>query len=194
MIIDSSKNLETQLSRCDGVIEHAGALLKYEHNQIPTINPKPSELIGIYGKKKDELIYNALNSEAGKLIQETNYVNYKTQINKLSKVFLKISEYKNRYSEDINDINYINLVSLGNMVRIVIDDLNIHVMLDEAQKAELKKQNKKALDKYFDALYYYMNHENIKDPLQKEKIDKVKGKIIELGGEVPEILSPNSLT
>jgi ssDNA-binding Zn-finger/Zn-ribbon topoisomerase 1 len=47
-LIDESKNIKTRLSRCDLLIEHAQALLEYEHKGIPTVNPSPSHLLSEY--------------------------------------------------------------------------------------------------------------------------------------------------
>jgi len=47
-LIDKSKNIKTRLSRCDLLIEHAQALLEYEHKGIPTVNPSPSQLLSNY--------------------------------------------------------------------------------------------------------------------------------------------------
>lgn len=47
-LINKSKNMKTRLSRCDLLIEHAQALLEYEHKGIPTVNPSPSQLLSEY--------------------------------------------------------------------------------------------------------------------------------------------------
>ena len=47
-LIDTSKYMTTRLSRCNLLIEHAQALLEYEHKGIPTVNPSPSQLLSGY--------------------------------------------------------------------------------------------------------------------------------------------------
>ena len=47
-LIDKSKNIDTRLSRCELLIKHAKALLEYEHKEIPTLNPSPSQLLSNY--------------------------------------------------------------------------------------------------------------------------------------------------
>jgi len=184
-IIELSTKLDTQISRCDVVAEHAIELLNYEHNQISTIKPKPSELVTMMKNKKDSLIYDAMKNEATKVSGEENYGNRKSKVSKLAKLLLKISEYKNKYYEDATSDNHTNLASLEKNIKAEIDNLNIAALLDDAQKAEFKKQSKKALDKYYDVLYY-INHDSIDDSLQIEKRDHARERIIALGGDVPE--------
>lgn len=51
-----SKELDTRLSRCDLLKQHAEALLKYENKDIVTIKPPPSEFIKSYNDLRREII------------------------------------------------------------------------------------------------------------------------------------------
>ena len=57
----------------------------------------------------------------------------------------------------------------------------LNAYLDEAKKAEFKGQRKKALDRYYDALYF-LKHDEIEDALQQEHLSAIEAKINELGG------------
>ena len=51
--------------------------------------------------------------------------------------------------------------------------------IEDAKKAEFKNQRKKALDKYYEALYFLKNDE-IDDSLQQDHISMIESKIKEL--------------
>ena len=55
-LVDKSKNRDTRLSRCNLLIEHAQALLEYEHKGIPTISPSPSQLLSQYAAIRAQLV------------------------------------------------------------------------------------------------------------------------------------------
>lgn len=60
-------------------------------------------------------------------------------------------------------------------------------ILTQAFKEEVKGNNKKAIDLYFDFLYDVLYEGKImKDKNMSESIDWTKNKIIELGGKIPE--------
>jgi len=58
--------------------------------------------------------------------------------------------------------------------------------LDKAKKYEFKGNNKKALDFYYESLYF-LKTDNIDDEVQKEQINEIENKIKSLGGEVRNI-------
>ena len=61
--------------------------------------------------------------------------------------------------------------------------------LERARKAEFKKQAKKALDIYYDALYFVQhgdaNRQDVDNDVRLEEVTALEEKVSELGGEVP---------
>jgi len=177
-LIGESKKLDTQLSRCDLLLEHAEALMKYEEKGIPTIEPLPSALLREYRIKQDELILNGLECEVkDTLIKIGVTISPKTKINHLSKALLKIREYKPKAnnSELLNDLE-MKLVEL-------IHQTQLNSYLEEAKKAEFKGQRKKALENYYEALYF-LKHDEIDDALQSENISALEARIAELNKDI----------
>lgn len=177
-IVDESKNLETRLSRLALLLEHANALCKYEQRGIPVLNPPASALIEKCQGKREQIISEGLRAiveEAERKSAAATTV--QSRITPLSKALLKIREY----AEKVDDRSSLTSTEKGvmdNIHRIQLDGY-----LDQARKAEFKGQKKKALDQYYEALYF-LKHDDIDDSLQQESIAQIEAKIAELGGEV----------
>lgn len=62
-LVRESKNVKTRLSRCDLLIEHARALLEYEHRGIPTVRPCPSRLLSEYSAVRDQVVFEGVTEE-----------------------------------------------------------------------------------------------------------------------------------
>ncbi len=175
-LVRESKKLDTQLSRCDLIIEHASALMKYEQLGIPTLNPLPSALIKEFQPMHDQIIVDALTSEFENARSKAEVAPSVTiKVNLLSKVLLKVREYKPKAN------NPSILDSLERQISQLIQDTQLAGYLDSAKKAEFKGQKKKALDQYYEALYF-LKHDDIDDSLQQEHISLIESKIAELGG------------
>jgi hypothetical protein len=177
-LVKESKKLDTQLSRCDLIIEHASALVKYEQRGIPTFDPLPSTLVKECRTMHDQIIVAALATEFENVrskVEIASSVNSKVTL--LSKVLLKIREYKPKAN------NPTVLDSLEQQASQLIQEIQLAGYLDEAKKAEFKGQKKKALDQYYEALYFLKN-DQIDDSLQQEHIRFIETKIAELGGKI----------
>lgn len=174
-LIENSKKLDTQISRCDVIVTIARELLKYESNGIPTTNPQPSALIQQYNRKKDELVLGTLEAEFEALLQRLpTLVGARTQVNNLGKLLLRVQQYKAQCPL---------LAVLESRVKTKIQDVQLAAWLDTARKAEFKGQKKKALDQYYEALYF-LRHDDVDDALQVEHITAIESKIRELGGDL----------
>lgn len=173
-LVDESKNLKTRLSRCDLLIEHAQALLKYQEKGIPTITPSPSQLLAEYSAMRDQIILDSLTAEAEKMLAKAEIeATPRTSINEANKVLLRIQEGK----QELQDSS--KLDHLEKRVRRFKHETQLNAYLEAAHKAEFKGQKKKALDQYQEALYFLQTDE-IDDSLQKGKIGEIKTKISEL--------------
>ena len=57
--------------------------------------------------------------------------------------------------------------------------------LEAARKAEFKGDKKKALDRYYDAVYF-LRRDDVKDSLEEDIIGEIELKVKELGGSLEE--------
>src|SRR3990167_2404266 len=177
-LIAESKNLDVKLSRLDLLLERAQRLLAYENRDIPTFDPPPSSLLKTYRSKRDVIIKEGLETEVRNArAKESLAATVKAKVGHLSKALLKVREYKGKASTP----RMVENLEGDLQQRISIVQLN--GCLDQAKKAEFKGQQKKALDQYYEALYF-LRHDEVDDGLQKEQIGLVEAKIKELGGTI----------
>lgn len=173
-IIDESKKMETRLSRCDLLLDHAKQLLKYEIKEIDTFDPSPSELLNEYTPMRDQIVVEGVDNEINNHITKAEISStIRTKITNAEKALLSIEQGKKL----IKDLS--KLKSLEIKVKSFIHSTKLQSFLDEAQKAEFKGQIKKAIDQYKEALYFLKSDE-IDDDLQKIEISKISQKIDEL--------------
>ena len=177
-LVETSKKLDTRLSRCDVVISTAERLKELTYVGEWGLTRDPDELIAAMHKRKDRLILEATKEEVKKAWNKAEVaVTPKTKINTLSKVLLKIKEHRPSMSDPtpLNDVEQELIDS--------IHAIQLEAHLDAARKAEFKNQKKKALDEYYEALYF-LRTDHIDDSLQKDQTESVEAKIRELGGEI----------
>ncbi|MBM4274864.1 MAG: hypothetical protein FJ134_10470 [Deltaproteobacteria bacterium] len=175
-LIEKSNNLDTQLSRCNVIIIKSEELLPYEQRHINTINPKPSELISQYIKKKDDLILKSIDQDLDKIVRQIPFSdNHKPLINNLNKLLAKIDKYKPElYNKTYTDQHY-------RLTLKTIAELRFNYHLKEAERAKFKSQLKKALDHYYEALYLINTDETVSS-IFSEKINDIERNINLLGG------------
>jgi len=173
-LVAESKNMETRLSRCDLLVEHAQFLLEYEHKGIPTISPLPSELLTEYNAMRDQIVLEGVTAEVEKALAKAEIVaTSRTSINETNKALFKIREGRQELRDQAK------LDQLEARVRRFSHETQLNAYLEAARKAEFKEQKKKALDQYQEALYFLRSDE-IDDSLQAEKIGEIEAKISEL--------------
>gem|GEM_PF-6975939 len=86
-----------------------------------------------------------------------------TKINPLSKVLFKVQDYKNKTLKP-------NILDpLEQKITQEIHKIQVNSFINEAKKAEFKGNIKKALDKYYEALYF-LKTDKIDDAKQQETI------------------------
>jgi len=159
---------------CDRGIHIAENLLKYENMGIPTTTVKPSEIIKIFNAKKTTFIHDGLLEEVCQAIEKSKLASTTNgKITVLSKAILKINEFRKDLKEDQD------LDMLENKLRKEIQQTQFNSYLEQAKLAEFKSNKKKALDKYYEALYF-LQHDDIDDALQSDAINTIETKIKEL--------------
>src|SRR3990170_938630 len=171
-LAETTKKLDTLVSRCDVAIAYAEELTKYEKRGIATRDPPPSVIAQRFRLKKDQRILDAFKQECLDAQQQMLVATPKTKVKQLSKVLLHLRDYKGKMS---------NAALLGPIEQLLIagiHDTQLNGYLDGAKRAEFKKQNKKALDLYYEALYF-LKHDEIQDSLQTKHISEIEEKIKE---------------
>jgi len=174
-LVEESSNLDVQLSRYDFLMENLYGLLKYERKGIATCSPAPSVFINTYRGRKDEIIVKYLKSALETAKEKMPLASsVKTKINQLTKILLKVRDYKSKVTDAAL------LKPTEQEIVDLIHRIQLDGYLDAAKKAEFKGQRKKALDQYYEALYF-LKHDEIDDALQAEHISQIEKKIVDLG-------------
>lgn len=173
-LVDKSKKMDTRLHRCDLLLEHAQALLEYEHKGIPTVRPLPSQLLTEYTPLHDQIVLEGVTAEIEKALAKAELAaTSRTSINEANKALLKIRDGKELLHEPAK------LDQIETRVRRFSHETQLNAYVEAARKAEFKGKKKNALDQYQEALYFLRNDE-IDDSLQAEKIKEIEAKILEL--------------
>ncbi len=168
------KKIDTRLSRCNLVLEHANALLKYEEKGVPTIDPDPSKLIFGFNELHDKIIIEEMEGITNKALTKAGVATTNKQaINEATKALVKIKEWEDKLNEPGG------LEDLEGQVRTFTHEKQLNGFLEEARKAEFKGNTKKALDQYQEALYFLKTDE-VDDSLQAGAISEIEAKIKEL--------------
>lgn len=55
-LIETSPSVQTKVSRCEVIIQQCESLREYEIKGVPTIDPPPSEVLGVALQKREELL------------------------------------------------------------------------------------------------------------------------------------------
>lgn len=173
-IVSDSKKTDTRLSRCDLIIVHAKELMKFEKMGIPTTQPQPSIIVRTYEDNKLKLIKEDVTESTRLALEKARLATTATsKVSHLSKVVLKVVDYRRIYP------NESDLMTAEAKLRKVIQEIQLSSYLNDAKKAEFKGDKKKALDKYYEALYF-LQHDEIDDALQTNEIEDIEAKIKEL--------------
>jgi len=175
-IIKASRNLDTKLSRFQVAIDHLAALREYERHGIETVQPEPSEAIRNYvHRRTEEIADHAKLAHDDAVAKADLAVSSRSKVTALSKGLLKLRDLT-QYAPD--SIKGLNQDLLQRIAKTTMTDY-----LEKARKAEFKGQQKKALEQYYEALYF-LKHDEVDDSLQMEHITVLEQKIVELGGSL----------
>jgi hypothetical protein len=175
-LVENSANVDIQYSRAKLLIEQARELEKYEKLGIMIMEPTPSQFVQKYSNVIKKKVIEGLKAEYANVLSKAEVMpTVKARINVLSKMLLRIREYKGKIDSSTM------LDSLEQQIATEISKTQLNGYLEEAKKNEFKGQKKKALDKYYEALYL-LKHDDVDDSLQQDNIQFLESKIKELGG------------
>lgn len=175
-IIEQSRNLDTKLSRIQLLLDHLRALQKYEERSITTIRPAPSEAIRIYVlRRQQEVAKHAELAHDDAISKAEVGGSGKAKIACLTKGLLKL--------KDLSQYEPTNLARLTRSLQEQIAKVTMADYLGKARKAEFKGQTKKALEQYYEALYF-LKHDDVDDRIQADHIKLLEDQIMKLGGSL----------
>lgn len=175
-IIQKSKNIDTVISRYDLAMENIESLIQYENKGISVTSTPPSKNLSLLKKDREAIIIEKIKEEYRNVLSKVEVATTsKAKITQLSKFLLRVREIKVKLGASSA------LDSLETELSNLINQGQLNEYLDEAKKAEFKGNKKKALDSYYEALYFIRN-DNINDKAQRRIIDEIEGKIRELNG------------
>ncbi len=175
---DKSKKLDVRLSRYELALEHANGLLKYETAGIDTTEPPPSVLIEKVGRALRETAREGMSEIAEKALAKSGGgKTLNARLNPVNKAIIALREYSPR--SDSSDL----IDELVSKLQAVAHAAQFDDYMEKGRKAEFKSQTKKALDAYYDALYF-LRHDDIDDAEQGDQIGSLEAKIRDLGGDV----------
>lgn len=173
-LVDNGKTFDTRISRCDLIVDLAKELLKFEAMKIPSSTPPPSEIIQTYESNKRILIKEYMLDESRKALEKSKIsTTTASKVSAISKVILKINDYIKKFPDEKD------LVTMESGLRKAIQEIQLNAFVEDGKKAEFKGNKKKALDKYYEALYF-LQHDEIDDALQSDVINTIDAKIREL--------------
>ncbi|UEX79755.1 hypothetical protein [Sediminicurvatus halobius] len=177
--IRNSKKLDTTLFYYKLGLMALENLKMFEDRGISTIDPPPSQAIQEWREERAKKVLEPLNTQRILARSKSeNAITVSGKIEPFSKVLEQVTEYQIQF-EDIDELQ-----EFEHEVRKEIADTIAHAHLHEAEKAEFKGQNKKALEIYLEALFS-IRKDNVPDDEQSQLIEKIESKIEHLGGTVP---------
>ena len=149
-------------------------MLIYEEKGINICKPLPSTFIRDYQTENDQLILKAVDTDLSKIDRAQSIgAAPKTIITQITKILLKISDLKNLLKDKTL------LDAYEKVATIQLHKTNLFIFIESAKKAEFKGQKKKALDQYYEALYF-LNNNDVDDNLSNDYLSQIKNKIAEL--------------
>jgi len=173
-LVTESKKMKTRLSRCDLILEHAEALLKYEEKGISVISPPPSKFIEKYTEMRDLIVLEGVNEEVEKSLEKAEIeTSHKKSANEISKALIKIKEGKRELK------NPSMLDELESKIESIKYKTELNEYIENAQRFEFKGKERKALDQYQEALFF-IKSKKIENIITSDKINEIENKINEL--------------
>ena len=173
-LVGESEKLDEQLEECDNLVEHAEALVEYEERGIPTIEPSASELVRTYREGRDDLIVKGAEREAENALAAAEvFANADTKVSQLSKMVLKIQEYKAKLHKAGR------LDALEQRMAELTHQTQLKGYLEEAREAKIKGRHRRALELYNYALHL-LESEVVSEALRQDNLPAVEAKIAEL--------------
>jgi hypothetical protein len=176
-LVQESRRSDALASEYDVLLDHARALVRYEKRGIPTTHPLPSALVREYQAKRGDLTLETLSREVKDAVAEAhNLVGSQAKISRLSDVLAKIQQCK--AASDVTG----RLAALEEKIAGLIHQTQLDEYIDEARRAELSGQRKRAREHYRKVLDF-LTQDDMSGLFQESSIKAIERKIAELGGQ-----------
>jgi len=171
--VEESPVIETRLSGCEQIVEHAKDLLVYERKGVATLNPLPTHLITLYTDRQNTLVIENIESELKKIIEDTANKDATSKIEKANKVLTTIIEFKERFPH-LQEIE-----KFENRINHSLYETQLMMYMENAREAESKGLKREALEQYKEALQYLQDKKIEVSDLAK-RVREIAVKILEL--------------
>lgn len=176
-IIEKSKKLETILSRADVISEKLSVLETYQSKGIHIVEPSAFAELSKIRENRDGLVHDFCLKELQVVHAKAPTSTHKSMISALSKLIARIHTLKVHLRDPEA------LAPVENKAVSIMNHVQYEAFLEAAKKYEFKNQPKKALDQYYEALYF-LRSDSVPDGQQRAQISFLESKIVFLGGEV----------
>lgn len=178
ILVRNSKKLDTRLNRIEDVRRLCTSLLAYEHAGVATMDPPPSEILASLPRVTEEVLLQTLHVAKHKAeAAASSAATDRARVTALTRYLTTIRELLLHAPESST------LRPMEREAVHAVSNAFLQMHLNAARKAELKGQSKRALDAYYEALYY-LRHDDIDDRLQAQHITQIETRIAALGGFV----------
>lgn len=178
-IIGKTKAIATKLSRAETAKRCCAELLPYEKAGIPTLTEDPSLLIREFERLRVEAIEQYLHDLL--YAAEEKRIDAKTDHGKLSGYNQAISKL-DKLMEGIEDVS--ELEQAKDSLRVKRDAIAAELKEQKAEVLAAQGKQKRAIEVLIEALFL-LAHDGTDDLRQAQEFDRIKGRIVALGGEVP---------
>jgi len=170
--VEESQNIETRLSGCEQIVEHAKELKVYERKGVATLNPLPSHLITLYTDRQKVIVEENIESEVKKIVNHSAKEAASVKIEKAHKVLTNIIEFKERFPH-LQEIE-----KFENRINHYLYETQLKMYMENASEAESKGLKREALEQYKEALQYLQDKKIEVSDLAK-RVREIAVKILE---------------
>jgi hypothetical protein len=165
---------ENRVQRCDVAIRHLKTLADYERRGIPIRDFSPSSFLQEYHQTRERILtegFEKLVSDA--LARAEVAPTPAARIAQASYALIRLRDFREQGARPGH------LETLERKLKDFVHTTQLNAYLEKANKAEFKRQYKKALDQFREALYF-LKHDEVDDKLQAAHIGEIEKKIAEL--------------
>lgn len=177
-LIETSKNLNTKLKRCDLVIQKAQELSRYEQYGISLLNPPASYWAEHYRQKRDQIVVESVQELSENSIDKAaQAASPKAAAVELQKAAGKVKDAEKEI-QDADNLRLIEQTTEGLLTRAREEQLKQY--LEAAEKSEFLGQKKKALTQYQEALYFLHKESKEGRSIDQAVFQSISNKVQEL--------------
>lgn len=172
--IEDSKSLKNNLNNFNIIIKNTNELSKYTNLGFNIFNPEPSDIIENWNNDKDKIILDGLEADFKEGIKRSKIATTSnSKITPFKKILANIDEIENEIK------NKEKLDKFKLKIKELKYEIQIDNFIEDAKKEQFKGNNKKAINKYKEALYILKNMDT-KNLEFFSKENKIEEKILEL--------------